>query len=109
MKTIKCKLYGETYEFYFVKSIYQINFNDYVGVYTVDGEPWSSLTVNLGVMLDVNEAYIDTNNCAKEIIRELEKRGLIIKTDETRVSGFCTYPLYILTDKFLEEWCIEMM
>ena len=109
MKTISCRLYGEICDLYFVKSMYQTNFNDYVGIYTVDGEPWSNLTVNLGEMLDVNEAYIDINNCAKEIIEELEKRGLIIETDEKRISGYCIYSKYILTDKFLQEWCIEMI
>ena len=66
-------------------------------------EPWCDLTVNLpGMCPDENEAFIDANNCAPEIIRELEKAGLIKNTGITRQSGFCIYPLYEFTKEFFE-------
>lgn len=63
---------------------------------------WCDITVWLEPLTD-NKAYIDTNNCNPEIINFLEKEGYIKATGTNKVSGFCTYPLYEITKKFLQE------
>ena len=105
---IEFSFLGETHNARFWRSEYANNGSLYVGVITYDEEyeewePWSDLTVNLsGMCPEENRAFIDTNNCAPEIIRELEKAKLIKNTGITRQSGFCTYPLYEFTKEFFE-------
>ena len=55
--------------------------------------PFATLTVNLGMKLGENEAFVDTNNCpwAEEFI---EKYGLGEPTGELGFSGYCVYPAY---------------
>lgn len=66
-------------------------------------EPWCSLTVNLpGFMLDNNQAFLDTNNCSKEII-DWVFNNRYAKKIATRQSGFCTYPLVEFSKKFMKE------
>lgn len=105
MKTIKINFLGEKFTLGFVKSTYANNGNIYVGVYSPYGEPFTDLTVNLGIELEEKTAFIDTNNCDKSIINALERRGLIINSYRTVSSGFCIYPIYFLTDDFLNNWC----
>lgn len=99
---------GGTYKARFWKSNYANNGSLYVGVLTWEEEdeywePWGDLTVNLpGMFPAENEAFLDTNNCAPEIIRALEKANLIKNTGITRCSGFCVYPLYEFTSEFIE-------
>lgn len=97
---------GETYKARFEKSEYANNGNLYIGVATWDEEyeywePWCDLTVNLGVSLPGNEAYLDTNNCAPEIIQCLMDKGYAVDTGMVKYSGFCTYPLVRFTEEFL--------
>ena len=58
-----------------------------------DGCPFAMLTVNLGVKMADDLAYVDTNNCpwAPEFIAE-NKLGEFM--GEWRNSVFCRYPLY---------------
>ncbi len=104
---------GETYKARFCRNEY-FNENLYVGVTYWDEEfecwmPWGDLTVNLpGFLLEENEAFLDTNNCAPEIIRILKEKGYIKDTGVTRQSGFCTYPLVEFTEEFfngIEDMC----
>ena len=105
---INFNFYNEEYRARFCKSEYANNGSLYVGVVTWNEEDeywedWGDLTVNLpGMCPEDNEAFLDTNNCAPEIIKELEKKGYIKDTGITRNSGFCTYPLYEFAKEFLE-------
>ena len=105
---IEFSFLGTTHTARFWRSEYANNGSLYVGVITYDEEyeewePWSDLTVNLpGMCPDENEAFLDTNNCAPDIIRTLEKAKLIKNTGITRQSGFCIYPLYEFTKEFFE-------
>lgn len=79
-----------------------------------DGEPYSQLTTNLSLpklitneMVNNNNSFVDINNCPREIIDELEINGFIINQNYEVTSGFVKYPLYHLTDKFLNE-CITI-
>lgn len=98
---------GETYTARFEKSEYANNGNLYVGVQTWDEEyeywePWCDLTVNLpGCVLEKDEAFLDTNNCAPEIIQCLIDKGYVVNTGMARRSEFCEYPLVRFTEEFL--------
>jgi len=63
-----------------------------------DGEvrcwlPFANLTVNLGMKLDSDCAFLDVNNCpwARDFV---EDNGLGESTGLWMPSGFCEYPLY---------------
>lgn len=109
---INFTFYEETHRARFYKDTYANNGSLYIGVVTWDEEyeywePWGDLTVNLpGMCPDENEAFLDTNNCAPEIISELKNQGYIKDTSIKRQSGFCTYPLYAFTEEFINgmEW-----
>lgn len=61
---------------------------------TQDGEPWSTLTVNLpgtSDLLDDDCAYIDTNNCSGAI-DYIKKNKLGEVLPIVGYSGYCTYP-----------------
>ena len=75
-----------------VVSNYTANDNLYVGLEDEDGELWD-MTVNFGVKLPHNQAYIDTNNFrdAAIIIPNMKLGKFIGKVG---YSGFCKYPLY---------------
>ena len=95
MKKLILKKYGNKHPITFEMGEYAINGNLYVGMIThAEGfpEPWSSLTVNLGVECRGNCAYIDTNNNGSEIIHWLLHHKLGNLTGNTRRSGFCVYP-----------------
>ena len=114
MKKLKMKLYGKKWKLVFRKGNYSNNYNTAIDVWGYKilksrAIPFCDLTVNLQWLRGkIKEAYIDVNNCPEAIIKELTDRGLIIPTDIKLRSGFVEYPLYTLTDKFLNEWCMPM-
>lgn len=95
MNTLNLSKYGSDHPITFELATYADNGNLYVGMIThEDGyaEPWSNLTVNLGVKLEPNIAFIDTNNNGWEIIDWLVKNKLGEPTKLEMISGYCTYP-----------------
>lgn len=58
-----------------------------------DGCPFARLTVNLGMNIPENYAFIDTNNFpdAEKLIRDYD---LGTNTGKYGSSGYCKYPLY---------------
>lgn len=92
----------------FVKSNYANNHNIYIGMICRDqefnGMPYGDLTINI-IPLSDSLACIDANNCDKELIEELTKRELIYPVSYSVTSGFCDYPVFILSDELLNEWC----
>lgn len=105
---ITFKFFDEDYRARFWKSEYLNNGNLYIGVVHWDEEckawmPWGDLTVNLGMPLDKdkNEAFLDVNNCAPELIQELSAKGYIKDTGVVMPSGFCRYPLVEFSEEFL--------
>lgn len=98
-------MWGEDHKLKFVKREY-FNGNLAVEVLSEDEEygweSWAMLTVNLpGFMLEENEAFLDTNNCSKEIIDWIFKNKYAEKIGE-RQSGFCVYPLVEFSKEFME-------
>ena len=68
-----------------------------------DGLPYTTLTVSFGEFIGIkNAAYIDSNNNPKELIDAVVEAGWMQDTGFTKVSGFCTYHLYIFDEQFLE-------
>lgn len=95
MNTLTLNKYGNTYNMTFTLDSYVDNGNLYVGLVThEDGypEPWSDLTVNLGVKCKAKCAFIDTNNNGDTIIEWLYSNNLGHLTGRMKTSGFCTYP-----------------
>lgn len=69
---------------------------------TESGEPYAVLTVSFGEFISVkNSAYIDTNNC--RFADQLLDQGIAEPTSFTKQSGFCTYPLWVFKEEFLQE------
>ena len=65
-------------------------------------EPYCALTVSFGKFLGIkNSAYIDTNNCA--FAKQLLKPEIAQATGIYKARGFCRYPLWIFSEKFLKE------
>ena len=65
-------------------------------------EPYCALTVSVGKFLGIkNSAYIDTNNCA--FAKQLLKPEIAQATGIYKARGFCRYPLWIFSEKFLKE------
>ena len=86
--------YGNEVEVHAVIAEYY-NGNTAIRLYTKDGEPWATLTVNFEHKLpDKNLAFIDTNNFP-EAENFIKKYGLGFKIGDRR-SGYCVYPLYQL-------------
>lgn len=103
---ITFKFFDKEYRARFWKSEYLNNGSLYIGVVHWDEEcnswmPWGDLTVNLGTSLDENEAFLDVNNCAPEIIKNLMDKGYIKDTGIAKPSGWCTYPLVEFSEEFL--------
>ena len=95
MKTLILNKYGKERPITFYLDNYLQNGNLYVGMITHEEgypEPWSDLTVNLGVECKANCAYIDTNNNGDAIIAWLCENNLGYPTGHMRPSGFCIYP-----------------
>ena len=95
MKTLILNKYWKEHPMTFDIDIYLKNGNLYVGLITHEEgypEPWSNLTVNLGVKCKENCAFIDTNNNGNEIIEWLCENKLGSLTGNMWPSGFCVYP-----------------
>lgn len=95
MKTLTLTAWGKEHPITFTTNTYAQNGNLYVGMLTHEEgfpEPWSDLTVNLGVPCKENCAFIDINNNGYAILDWLEDNGLGRVTAREKVSGFCIYP-----------------
>ena len=92
MKTFKLNQYGAETECILNVSVYLDNSNLYLGLESVTGEPYASITTNIE-KLPEGQAAINTNNCpwAENFILE-NKLG--VNTGKKLKSGYCTYPVY---------------
>lgn len=105
MKTIKVESYGNKYEVSLFVSSYLANNNMAIEMITNDGEPFSSLTVNLDFLMP-GYAFIDTNNNPDNIEEIIKKTGIATPTGTVKQSGFCQYPLYEFDMDKLKEYAI---
>lgn len=75
---------------------------DKVGSTPAETEQYAVLTVSFGQFISLkNSAYIDINNCPWA--RQLLELGIARETQFTKRSGYCEYPLWIFSEKFLIE------
>lgn len=99
-------MWGEDHALQFVKREY-LNGNLAIEVLSEDEEydgwePWCMLTTNLsGFVHEGNEAFLDTNNCSKEIIDWIFENKYADVIGYVP-SGYCTYPLVRFSDAFME-------
>lgn len=68
-----------------------------------EGEMFAVITTNLGLMLPINMAYLDTNNCPW-VEDFMKKYNFGESTGIYGNSGFCEYPLYTLNIEELEKY-----
>lgn len=66
-----------------------------------DDEPWSTLTVNLGVGTDKAQTIDTNNNNYGPICEYLESVGVGRLNGRVVRSGFCTYPMMEFDEEFL--------
>lgn len=66
-------------------------------------EPWNVLTVNLGLPMEKDCAFIDTNNNGRDILAWIVRYGLAVPTGYEAASGFCRYPEYRFRSTRLQE------
>lgn len=96
--------YGNKVKVYPLIASY-FNYNLAIRLWTDDGEPWCTLTVNLPGAEDLpaDYAYVDVNNFpeAEEFIK---KYNLGEPTGLTKQSGFVVYPLYKFDLQKLKEY-----
>jgi hypothetical protein len=98
-------IFGKSIPVTFRKSTYLDYNNLYIGLVSwEDGypEPWGDLTVNLGIPLEPNCSFIDTNNCGDGVIDWLIENNIGIPTGRAARSGFCIYPEIQFNKEFLE-------
>lgn len=65
------------------------------------GEPWGTVSVNLGIKLGDDEIFADINN-NESLVNEMVKQKLLIPTGITQRSGFVEYPLMKLGKELQE-------
>ncbi len=67
-----------------------------------DPTDYCDLTVSFGEFIGMkNCSYIDTNNC--DFADQLLAQGMATKTQFTKKSGMCEYPLWLFDEKVLRE------
>lgn len=98
---MKIKQFGKEYEVTTNRTKYY-NGNLAITLTCDNGEPYGTLTVNLGERLFPDTAYVDTNNMP-DAERFIKENGLGEFTGKTKDSGYCTYPLYKFNLDKLEE------
>lgn len=93
MKTFKLLHNGEEHHIHLEVSFYEMGGNLGIRLVEHDGEPWSTLTINL-----IHEpkcakdcAYVNTYNNGKEISDWLMENGLAAPTGRVSCSGYPEY------------------
>lgn len=80
--------------------------NDTLAIVIMQGdEPWGNLTVNVvdKPFDNDNLVTLDTNNLGFcDVIKVLEDEGIIVSQGYCIHSGWCEYPVYLVTDKINE-------
>ena len=102
--------HGKTYEIRFVKTRYTYDGSLAVQVECFDSGfncfmPYGNLTVNLDCGNLGCSAFLDSNN-SPDLCDFVIANGWAKEYGQKR-SGFCTYPLVIFSDKFLNDVCEE--
>ncbi len=94
-KVFKLKTRYSVNEVYVVKSAYCNNDTLYVGLYDVNGEPFDTVTTNIGTPGATDTcAYVQTGDeCGYNRVAWLIQHGIAQTTGKIAVSGWNTYSL----------------
>lgn len=85
-------------EVYLQKEEYRNNGTTAILMYTTGGDYYGDVTVNLNSKLQSKSlVFLDTNNMSG-IGKWLEENNLALPLCYNERSGFCSYPLYMLTN-----------
>lgn len=95
---IQFEWYGSIYHLRLYAYHYATNNNLAIIAFDDNDEEFDAVSVNLGVKLDENLFFVDTNNLP-EIDECLDKQNIAHPTGVWRSSGYCTYPLYRLNEQ----------
>ena len=111
-ETMKYEAWGKKYELSFRKGQYRNNNSLAIQIMSTEegeeySEPFCMLTVNLAFEVEEGCAYIDTNNCPRDLIQMLIDAEIMWYTDKDYMSGFCIYPMFRFSDEWLNS--IESM
>lgn len=112
-KMLKIKTtFGSEEEVFFTTNTYANNGNLAVQIMSMEkdgdeeyAEPYAMLTVNLHPLYNKRLGFIDTNNLYSNIVKVMEKNGLIKACGVNAQSGFCSYPLYEFSEDFVNGNC----
>lgn len=86
------------YNLLFYRGKYQCGLGTALYAFLSDGQPYGSISVNLGVKLPKNQIFMDVNN-ACNLCNQMEKDGLLERTGLAKQSGYCIYPAARITEK----------
>lgn len=90
-KDIKFEFLGSEYEVFLTLEEYAMG-GLAVQAFTTEGEPWSTVSVNLPDYTTAeDEIFADTSN-GMELWSKLVQEGILTPTGEIGYSGFCSYP-----------------
>lgn len=106
-ETMKYEAWGKKYELSFRKGQYRNNKCLAIQIMCTEegeeySEPFCMLTVNLASGAEEGCAYIDINNCPKDLIQMLIDEEIMWYTDIDRMSGYCIYPMFRFSDEWLK-------
>ena len=96
-KTIRLPFYQIPARVVFHVGKYATNDNLYIEAYKPRWrgyECWDDLTVNTGAALPPDCACIDVNKHGMELIEQLEKKKLGVRTEQVIDRGYCSYPVF---------------
>ena len=104
--------WGDECEIRFVKTAYAHDDSLAIAVLSREldsefWEPYATLTVNIGMPLGSNEAYLDDNN-VQDLCEYVIENGWA-RNVGSGMSGWCTYQKVEFTDEFLNEICEEVV
>lgn len=90
----------------FMKGEYANNGNLYIEALAPDEDgdvmPYCSITVNLNEKTERNRAYVDLNNADRGLLKAMVEAGYMTFMFRYKHSGWCQYPLYTFSQKFLD-------
>lgn len=110
MKKLKIKAFGKEVPVYLAISKYSSNGNLAILImYDEEGyeEEWERLSINI-LRLPENTIAVDTNNNSNSnIVEVLEKENIIKPLGYSSPSGFCEYPVYVVSLEKANEYTKE--
>ena len=103
MKTFRVNMYGKEEELYCKRYEYTAFGNTMVQLYTIEGEPYCSLSTNPSFAVPQCMFYSCPNNYGT-ILEKMVELKLIKLSDSIWRSGFNTYQSFIINEKVFTQY-----